>query len=811
MKRVMCLLLTISCCLALAACGTAAPSASNAAGNTGPAPGPSAEASFPPEYLTMKAAVETAEELVSECADLAPAGTKVWRYTYGEILCEDLQTGQTVASLPAAELLQNGESIETRYIASWTEDSVLLVLVTSGGAGKHIELAELGLKDGDICVLDRHSADEKLGFLFEERGDWREIDMVSNGKRLFIAALDSEFVFHLYLYTPASDELAALGERSLEVTIAAVPYGADMLVAGSNLEDESILELTCISLKDGSTQLLEAVPVDSAVEVFNFAFREDENLLLYTCNNTVYAHTVRSGEAPRAIGALPAVPAFFRLGATVGGRYVCHGETGQLLSCDIHGELTVQGLRILSAGGDETLAAAVRDFGVQNPQYTASVVMSDSEESLLERIQNGSENYDAFVLDLDSDAYRMLCDAGRAAPLSGSGLVDAVADSMPQRMRAALEGDGGLNAFPIRVDNYCQLLNVPAAVELSGISREKLPTDWAGFLKLLGQLAKKGALTNNGEYAVFNAEVSAGEFRDIIFSWLMQDCFLWVSADGSRVGKVEKTLLPILKEFNRVDWTGLGLPDYWEGEGLPYGGFDSEMVDKTGGTDLSVMNVYDPAAGAADGGAARKTGTPGAQTGYLRTALLTEAYLEIAVIAGEDGDEYWPLSLEPGGERLVAQNMLVFCVSADTPNREAVRAFVEYLWAKMDMTMRMTLCRNINDPVVNTHFEEDLAYYEKMIADLEKKALLEKNPPEKEMLNLQLRQMRAFVDRYRKNAYWSASAESIAAYRSLQDQLIPSPTMLWTDPSIDDAMYDFLDGALTPKQFAKSLQALMTP
>lgn len=802
MKRLLCLLATLCLCLPLAACGASAPPAANTPGTDGPAPAAAVAATFPPAYLTGETIAETPESLLSECPDLACAGAYVWRYNDGAVLCGDPLTGKTLASLPATELPGAGTAAAYQSLVSWTDDSVLLVLASDSGE-KRVALTELNLRDGEICVKDRFMADEKLGFLFDEPDQWLEIDMVSNGQRLFIAALDPGFRFHLYLYTPAGDTLVPLGERPLDVYIAAIPYGRDMLLVGSNLEDEGILEITRLSLEDGSTELLESLALDSALEVFNFACCEEENLLLFTRNNIVYAYTLQSGEEPKPVGMLASAPAFFRLGVTAGERFVCHGETGQLLSCALHGELTLQPLRIISAEGDETLAAAIRDFNLVYPRYTVSAVMSDGEENLLARAAD--EDFDAYVLWLDSDAFRSLRDKGMIAELSGSGLIDAVADNMPARLRAALAGRNGMSAFPVRIDNYCQLLNVSAVEELCGISREKLPTDWIGFLRLLGRLAKEGALIGSSRFCIFNMDVTAGEFRDTVFSWLMQDCFLWTLEDGSRIGSLEKTLVPILKEFNKIDWTRLGLPEdvWYEDAFMDAGGFDGTMEDKNGGTSFTML---DPAVGEEGAPVRRTGGSPAA-----RTALLTEAYMEIAVIAKADGDEYWPLSVETGGERLLAQNVLVICVNADTPRGEAVRSFVEYLWSRMDMAMKMTVCRTINEPVPNTDYEEDLAYYQQRINELERKTAQEKNPAEKEVMNQQLRQMHAFLEQYRKNAFWAVSEESIAAYRALQDQLIPSPLMLWTDPSIDDAVFDFLDGLASPKQFARTLQALMTP
>ncbi|MBQ3305253.1 MAG: hypothetical protein IJH03_12035, partial [Clostridia bacterium] len=428
--------------------------------------------------------VALGDAMTERCPDMAVCGGLVWRVDDMTILCEDVEAGAIRATLPLSECLQPDEKLLRVSVAAWTEDSILLVLYMSDGA---IRLLELCLAEGAISVIKEYDASEQLGFLADDLAKWYEVNMIGCGRRLFIAALDDAYHFHFFSYTPDTEALVPLGERSLAAYTAAMPYDGDLLIAGPGEVDESLLELTRLSLDDGSTQLLGTVALDSALHAANFAWDGSEGLLYYSINNTVYALSPGSAEAPKAVGALDSAPAELRLGVVSGDRYAALSENGQLLSCDIHSAVTFTAqLRIANCVDDEIVVAAARDFGIDHPGCTASVADIPEETNLLSELKAHPSEYDAYVLDLRSDLYRSLGESGFIADLSGiDALVSATSDMTP-RMAKALQMDGHLCAVPTAIGSYCQLLNVPAAQALTGLSPEALPTDWPGFLALLG-------------------------------------------------------------------------------------------------------------------------------------------------------------------------------------------------------------------------------------------------------------------------------------------------------------------------------------
>lgn len=715
--------------------------------------------------------VALGESLTEKCPDMAVCGGLVWRIDDMSVLCEDIEASVIRATLSLSECLEPDEKLLRVSVAAWAKDSILLALSLSDVANNGaIRLLELSLVEGSIAVIKEYDASARLGFLVDSRARWVEVDMIGCKERLFIAALDNTYQFHFFSYTPDTDALTSLGERPLTAYTAALPYDGDLLIVGPSELDESLLELTRLSLDDGGTLLLDTVVLDAALHAANFAWNATDGLLYYSLNNAVYSLAPGSAEDPKAVGALDSAPAELRLGVVAGNRYAALGESGQLLSCDIHSAVVFTSkLRIANIVDDETVVAAARDFGVAHPGCEVSVANVAEGTDLLSRLKAHPSEYDAYVLDLRSDLYRSLGESGFFADLSDIAALTSAAADMTPRMAEALQTGGHLCAVPTAVGSYCQLLNVPAVQALTGLSRDEIPTDWPGFFALLGQLADSGALTAGGAYCLFDADMSADELRDMLFGAMVQDCLLWIEADGNAVDRLSQAMLPALEAFKGVDWFRLSaadrLPSLSPQDDVP----DDNLLEKRDSS---------------------------------RTVLMESGMPDIAVSPQSEGMEIWPLSVQPGGERLISQVAFALCVNPTSDNLDAALSFAAHTWEKTDVETKMALCQSMNTPVANAAYQEDLDAMAQDVALLQQDIAAAQTPEEQAYLQAQLDDLQAYMEDYRKNGQWLASESSIARYRSLADALVPITPDFGFDDAQTDLMIQFLDGGLTPEEYA---------
>lgn len=802
MKKILRVVLMVCCCFSLASCGASSSGADDAAAREAAAavePTP-----IPAEYLTQQSTPEVDEGLISECADLAVADGHVWRYTDGQVLCEnpaaDLDKMQ-VASLPVENLLSEGAKADFEAVVPWGDDSILLCLSELDGAGERkVELVELGLKDNKITELSRQDATDKLGQLMvvdvtaDESGAasgdaWLEADVISVNQRLVIGVLDADFQMHFHLFDPAADKLTELGERPLDLFRSMVPYGDGVLIAEPDDFDEGALKLVKMSLPSGDVDEVCALQVSSVQRMYNFAYDDASEQLYFTTSNLVYAIKLADGAEPQVVGRFDAVPADFRVGALTSGRYACHGPEGELLACDVEGSLEIAELHVVDTQGIDLLVDAAADFGVAHPSN--SVVITDSEEEeLVGELESAPESCDAFAVRVGGGAWQNLMAGGYMAPLNSGDLLAAVQGDMPWRMRFALEKDGNLLGFPVSVESFCQSVNVPAMAKLAGIGVSDFPTDWAGFLQLLAKLADSGVLVNNEQYVLYGSDVDAEGLRETMLANVVQSCMLAIQ-DGKQPSEVRESFVAILKEFEKIDWTQLGLGaanDGATGSEAPDAGGNSGEEGKA-----EASKDADEASGM------NFSGSDG------RTPLMTDSLVELDVQDVAEGMQYWPLSVGAEGKRLVTQMLVAVCVNTRSANSEDAIAFVEHLWEKSSMTAKMMLCQSVNDPVPNEDYDTELAYHEKLIAKLEKQVGEAADDETKNSLQAQLDDVSAYTERYRQNAKWTATEQSIANYRALQDDFEPVGYTVWDDEHLVEGMYAYLDGGSSAEEFSETL------
>ena len=722
--------------------------------------------------LLAAALAEPAPAAQGACPGLAVADGLIWQIADGDILCQQPETGETVASAGISSLIEPQETLVYQGITSWSADSALLVSGLSAKAGvRRVALMELAVGDGAISVRNAWDASEKLGFLFGDGAEWLEVDPVACGQGLFIAAMDAQYRFHFLLYAPETDALTPLGERPIEAFQAAVPYRGGVLLAGPNALDDALLELTFLDPADGTARLLRVAAVDSAQRLFNFAYSEAEDRLYYTLNSTVFALEPTGEAAPEPIGATDALPAELRLGVVTKDYYAAHAQQPGLLErCALRGRAETVALRVLNPAGEEIVNAAAGDFGVANPGYVVSVTQSGDEADALAGLQGGGADFDACVIRLNGETYRAMRSAGLLADLSGSASLRQAVAAMPARLRASLSHEGTPVACPVSVSNACQLLNVSALQALTGRSRDDLPTDWAGFFGVLKQLGDQGVLIGNESYRLCDGELPAEGLRETLFSWMLLDCFLWLDEDPGRADGLSEALCPVLEAFDAVPWNRLGLP---------------EAADAAYGTLGGAIQA------AEDGGP---------------SPLIMDGMVEIAVSPMPEGCEFWPLSLRPGDERLIAQYLSVLCLNANSPRLRAATAFAGALWDDLDPATKASLCDGMDAPALNPDYEDDLAYLEQTAEAIRQAMDAAPDAAGKAQMAAELAELEAYLEDYRENARWLLTEESVARYREQSERMLPTASDAWFSEAVASAMYDFLDGLLTPEGFAQALR-----
>ena len=691
--------------------------------------------------------------------DLAVTGSFVWQVMDGFIRCIDVNTQQTAAEQPVSFLYDDTED----YLALTSCGSNVIICAVTGAesAACSVTLYELAMQDGGIVRINTMDASEGLGFLFSGQANWLEVDLIGCSGGLLVTALDPEQEYRLYLYEPVSGEIRELGTQPRSEFTAIFSFGDAVLLAGPAEDNQETMELTRISPASGGREVLGTVLTGSLSEPSCLALNEAEQTLYYFIDSIGYRAQIGGETVPEPFCAAQEGTAWLRYGAFAENRYVCLDEEGELLYQDATGILQADTLRILDLAGVETISDVLPVFNTANPGYLAIVNSGDDPDEVLTAMLNQSGDYDAYIVNLGSNLYQSLSDKGYLGDLSSSGVLTEASGVFPERISTRIQREGRLTAFPVAVQNSALLLDVAAITGMTGLSREELPTDWTGFLKLLNRIGEEELLDDSGR-CLYESGISADTFRIIIMTSILQDTLLWLNRDDTRLASLQEVLTPALQALDETDWGRLGLAE-----------------DDNENTDWLPEDESLP--------------------------LLEWTNPEISVMNIREGTEYWPLSVAEGGERLVPQDVAVIVLNPRSAHPEGVVRFTETLWEEMDIITRMELDRSLNDPVENDSFDEDIAFLQAFIPMYEEAIAAAESEEEAAELQAELEEMRAFLESYEEAGTWLVSSESITLYRSLEDLFAIHGDEFWYNDAENSGFLQYVDRMLDPVLFVRQL------
>lgn len=693
-------------------------------------------------------------------------GSQVWIVTDGKIRCVDIHTQKAVAELPLASLYAGEE--DDLLMTSRGNRMTLCAVTGAGSAAFRVTMYELALQDNQIALLNTDDVTDKLGFLFDGKTQWNETSLVTCEGGFLIPALNTEWVYQLYLYDPAGRKISEIGTVPQSLFTGAFARGNNILLIGPSETSYEANSLTQIALPGGETTKIEEIVTGSLSPMSNIALDEAADTLYYFVDSIGYRVKIGSGAEPEPFCVAKEDAAMLRYGVIAEGVYVFLDEEGNLLFQDATGTLKADRIRILDMMGADLLTDTLPAFNLQNPDYLAIAENGEDTETVLNELLNQSTDHDAYVINLGSSLYQALASKGYLGDLSGSTRLMEVSDGFPERILSLIRKDGKLTAFPIGVENSVLLLDTATICNMTGLSREELPTDWTGLLKLLKRIGDEGLMEGSG-HNLYESGVSADTFRIMLMTSVLQDALLWLNQDESRLERLPAVLTPAMQALDEIDMQQLGLPEEEDGDGK-----DAAWMQE--GDKPYLMEWTEP---------------------------------EIAVMNIPEGMEYWPLSLAEGEEKLVSQDVSVIVLNPRSAHPEGVIKLMEKMYDEMGDVTLMELDRSENDPVENDTYEEDIEFIKMLIPMYE--AAVADAPTEEEAAQLQaeLNEIYAFKENYEKNGAWLVSRESIAMYRSLEDLFAIHGDEIWNDDTMSNLFIQYLDRMLDAATFVRQLTSML--
>ena len=189
-------------------------------------------------------------------------------------------------------------------------------------------------------------------------------------------------------------------------------------------------------------------------------------------------------------------------------------------------------------------------------------------------------------------------------------------------------------------------------------------------------------------------------------------------------------------------------------------------------------------------------------------ALINWTSLSVYNYVGADEEQAKPvaLSVVEGEKPLIGQSVTFAFINPFSEHRDEAAEYLADAWAleqKEDMIM---LSPEMNEPVLNSYYEENLRNIDNSIADLQKTLDKTEDEETRESLQANLDSMKQWREDYEKSGKYQISPEQIASYRAFGENMAVQQSLIWNTNEGSTQVQQYLDGAMNAQQLAAALE-----
>ncbi len=418
-------------------------------------------------------------------------------------------------------------------------------------------------------------------------------------------------------------------------------------------------------------------------------------------------------------------------------------------------------LRIANSSTD--LSAAITAFNQLYPGVPVVIDYSGyaSTAQGISEMMQGSKPADLYGLSLRNIDLSALAKKDYLLALD----MDDYAASLNERIRDVCSYNGTLYAVPTYT--FCSTLGYSTrTLEKLGLTEDDIPKTYSQLLDFINRWQSEFA-SEYPEISLFSDMKWIDMKSNLVASIL--DCReLQCRLAGETLSFKDAALQETLEKLSQTDF---------------YGFYDPN--DDTGNDDdVYYMDYVD--------------GVPN----FLFTAYYS---ITPSTYSNDEGFKPFTLTISEDDQPLTKMWTYAVAVNPDTQHMEAALALLRCIAENIDDVQKIIMMPAQNEPIKNTWAMEPLSYNQRVVSELT--AL--RDTLTKEM---EIRYVQQFIDDYTSNTeyyerhLYMASAESIAAYRALESQLVPAyVSSLSSSEEVLSLMNRLRDGDIDARTFLNEL------
>ena len=424
-------------------------------------------------------------------------------------------------------------------------------------------------------------------------------------------------------------------------------------------------------------------------------------------------------------------------------------------------KLPAQRMRVANGDYVDSINKAYYAFTDKHPEYMISISTTLDTDSLLQSMMNRDSSVDIYTLPSTSSAFTSLMNRGFMAELEGNQTISDAVNAMYGFLKDYVMKDGHIYALPLSCYANMMSLNTKLLTEKLGY---EVPTSWKGLLTILADISNNKRLEETPEVMIAEPGYDKTDFRSQVFYMMLADYFTWLDASEENLTRGTQALLDLCEAFEAIDWDNLGLAeDYEDSEDMGYNMGDI-LIEWTS---LSVYNYV---------GADEEQATP----------------VALSVVEGE--------------KPLIGQSVTFAFINPFSEHRDEAAEYLADAWAlerKEDVIM---LSPEMNEPVLNSYYEENLRNIDSSIADVQKTLDKTEDEETRESLQANLDSMKQWREDFEKSGKYEISPEQIANYRAFGENMAVQQSLIWNTNEGSTQVQQYLDGAMNAQQLAAALE-----
>ncbi len=666
-------------------------------------------------------------------AILSPDDMETSRY-YGALVSYDdtpyaLNGGTELLVYDGTRMQPLRRVTEEKQTQDEQEDDYLYFHILEGDDSLYMLTEDNGLLykvilSGDTYSLSEYARLNWEGMTVDHGDDYSSTRYICSGVVkggiVYLLAENDDYDYDLYKFDIANGTYDSISLSGI--------YCSDVKVYRDGLVLRSYDGLYYLDLKTDEMSVLFASDNSTGMAI-------DKDGHLYVCANSEIYSDRNNGQF-EVVGYTGATYGYYdnqsaAIYGDYGYMYLSSSDNGDGVElCDTApGTMPEFVLRIANSNSD--LSAAITAFNQLYPGVPVVIDYSGyaSTAQGISEMMQGSKPADLYGLSLRFIDISALAKKDYLLALN----MDDYAASLNERIRDACSYNGTLYAVPTYTS--CSTLGYSTkTLEKLGLTEDDVPKTFSQMLDFINRWQSEFA-SEYPEISLFS-DMKWIDMKSNLVTAILECRELQCRLSGETLSFKDAALQETLEKLSQTDFYGFYDPS------------DDSGVDD----DVYYMDYVD--------------GVPN----YLFTAYYS---ITPNTYSNDEGFKPFTLTISEDDQPMTKMWTYAVAVNPDTQHMEAALALLKCIAENIDDVQKIIMMPAQNEPIKNTWATEALSYNQRVVSELT--AL--RDTLTKEM---EIRYVQQFIDDYTSNAayyeryLYMASAESIAAYRALESQLMPA-------------------------------------